>query len=606
MQLRAHQRDMLEIVQRIRAGAPIQNIYASVTPGAGKSWLPVIAARELIPTIADKICWVVPRTNLARQAEDVFANNPAIQEVLPNPHLIRMAKNEADPSRGHSGYVTTYQAVGMDSAGQHAHEFAQHRYILVLDEPHHIADEAQWPERLAPLVERAALVIYMSGTFERHDRRRIAFLPYRKTETGEFPDLENNADGTSAFIEYNREQAISEGSISNLIFRRHDAGGLAWETVEGETKSFDSFADAVGKDAKAALWTALTRQYAFDLLAKGVESWQGFRMQNKWAKLLIVAHSQARAEELHAHLTEKGIKTGIAISNDSPAATKAIDQFKGLRRPHLDALVTVQMAYEGMDVPQISHVVCLTGIRSKPWLEQCFARAARVFGGKTHGYIWVPDDPMFRSVYEQIVDQQERGAYVPPPADDAPMLSWAMQPPPEANAVPAGLGITPLDASVGAETNSDLTGATLTAEETDMFASIAYEEAVFGLAPMQVHQLITDGFLPYDSGVSSEQLRKMQRRYTKKTGLKPKPKTHVAASVRPSDTEQKYRDRIATWIKRHAYKRWPGESPDMRIRRAAHIKEVNATLLQAFGPRDRLRSEALEQPWAHVQRFYPA
>ena len=56
MQLRSHQQDMLDIVQRIKAGAPIRNIYAAVTPGAGKSWLPVIAARELIPLIADKIC----------------------------------------------------------------------------------------------------------------------------------------------------------------------------------------------------------------------------------------------------------------------------------------------------------------------------------------------------------------------------------------------------------------------------------------------------------------------------------------------------------------------------------------------------------------------
>jgi hypothetical protein len=97
----------------------------------------------------------------------------------------------------------------------------------------------------------------------------------------------------------------------------------------------------------------------------------------------------------------------------------------------------------------------------------------------------------------------------------------------------------------------------------------------------------------------------MQRRYTKKTGLKPERKK-VTPTVRPSDTEQKYRDRIAGWVKKHAYKRWPGQSPDMRIRRAAYIKTVNATLLQAFGPRDRLRSEALEALYAHVKRYYPA
>jgi superfamily II DNA or RNA helicase len=604
MQLRSHQQDMLDIVRRIKAGAPIRDIYAAVTPGAGKSWLPVIAARELIPTIADKICWVVPRTNLARQAEDVFANNSAIQELLAHNHLIRMARNEVDPTRGLSGYVSTYQAIGMDANGQHAREFQQHRYILILDEPHHIADEAQWPERLAPLIENATLRIFMSGTFERHDRRRIAFLPYKKTSTGDYPDLDSDTAGTSAYIEYGRERAIAEGSIANLIFRRHDAGGLAWETAEGEQKSFGSFTDTVGKDAKAALWTALTQKYAFDLLARGLDSWLGFRQHNKWAKLLVVAHSQARAEELNAHLVEMGVTSDIAISNDSPAATKAIDRFKGLRRPRLDALVTVQMAYEGMDVPQISHVVCLTGIRSKPWLEQCFARAARIYGGKSHGYIWVPDDPLFRNVYEQIVDEQNRGAYVPPEPEEAPMLTWALQLPAEITAVPAGLAITPLDASVGAETNSDLTGATLTAEETDRFASIAYEAGVFGLAPIQIQALISEGQLPYATGITSDQLRKMQQRYAKNATTKPTPT--APAGLRPSDSEQKYRDRISRWIKKHAYKRWPGETPDVRVRRTAYIKTVNSTLLQAFGPRDRLRMEGLVALWNHVQRYFPA
>jgi type I site-specific restriction endonuclease len=38
-------------------------------------------------------------------------------------------------------------------------------------------------------------------------------------------------------------------------------------------------------------------------------------------------------------------------------------------------LVTVAMAYEGMDCPEVSHVVALTHIRSRPWLEQMIARA---------------------------------------------------------------------------------------------------------------------------------------------------------------------------------------------------------------------------------------
>lgn len=602
MRLRSHQRSMLALMEEVQQGRPLRDIYAAVTPGAGKSWLPVIAARALIPARADKICWVVPRKNLARQAEDVFARNSALQQVLPHEHLIRAAGNEADPSRGLSGYVVTYQAVGMDTTGQHAREFARHRYILVLDEPHHIADDAQWPERLAPLVDRAVLRIFMSGTFERHDRERIAFIPYRKTESGEFPDLEGGNPVTSATIQYTRSQAIEERSIANLIFRRHDAHGIAWETAEGEQKTFDSFDGIAGQDARSALWTALTRHYAFDLLDRGLASWREYRQAAPWAKLLIVAHNQARAEELQSYLVAQGVRSDVAISNDTPAAVRAIDRFKGLRKPPLDALVTVQMAYEGMDVPQISHVVCLTGIRSKPWLEQCFARAARVFPGKTHGYIWVPDDPMFRRVYEQVLIEQVSAAH----AAEAEVSEFRRGGSGD-NLAPGNgghAGLVALDASVGAEMNSDMTGLSMTTRETALFAAMALDAGIRGLAPMEVRRLVLDGQLPLGMSVTPDQVLLLREQYAR--AQSPAAPAESRAVPRPSEQEQEYRDKIAGWIKRHAYTRFPGESPSMRERRVAHIRDVNTAILKAFGKRDRLRLDKLKQLWEHVQRWYPA
>ena len=44
----------------------------------------------------------------------------------------------------------------------------------------------------------------------------------------------------------------------------------------------------------------------------------------------------------------------------------------------LDVLVTVAMAYEGLDIPAVSHLICLTRIRSTPWIEQMTARANRI------------------------------------------------------------------------------------------------------------------------------------------------------------------------------------------------------------------------------------
>lgn len=69
MQLRKHQEEMLQICDQIKAGvSSVRIIIASVTPGGGKSLLPVIAAARLIPTVADAICWIAPRQSLQKQA----------------------------------------------------------------------------------------------------------------------------------------------------------------------------------------------------------------------------------------------------------------------------------------------------------------------------------------------------------------------------------------------------------------------------------------------------------------------------------------------------------------------------------------------------------
>ena len=46
--------------------------------------------------------------------------------------------------------------------------------------------------------------------------------------------------------------------------------------------------------------------------------------------------------------------------------------------PEPSMLVTVAMAYEGLDAPEVAVVAALTHIRSRPWLEQMVARATRV------------------------------------------------------------------------------------------------------------------------------------------------------------------------------------------------------------------------------------
>src|SRR5919107_3435206 len=198
--LRSHQRILAGIVAAIATGqTDLADILAAVTPGGGKSLLPVIAAARLIAAAkVERVCWVVPRDSLRLQAEEAFAD-PAWRSALNHDLAVRAADNESDPSRGLAGYITTYQAIAA-APDLHLAELHRHRTLLVVDEVHHLPtlgeyepavpgssvrnpepgeDASAWSRALLPLLESAALRLLLSGTLERADGRRILWLPYR-------------------------------------------------------------------------------------------------------------------------------------------------------------------------------------------------------------------------------------------------------------------------------------------------------------------------------------------------------------------------------------------------------------------------------------------
>jgi len=66
--LRSHQQRLLSVVQAIAVGeaSAVRDVLAAVTPGGGKSLLPVLAAYVLIGAgIVERVVWVVPRDSLS-------------------------------------------------------------------------------------------------------------------------------------------------------------------------------------------------------------------------------------------------------------------------------------------------------------------------------------------------------------------------------------------------------------------------------------------------------------------------------------------------------------------------------------------------------------
>src|SRR5918998_855268 len=182
--LRAHQQALAGLVAAMARGEAtgVTDILAAVTPGGGKSLLPVIAAARLIEAgKVERGCWVVPRDSLRLPAEEAFAD-PAWRSALSHSLSVRAADNEPDPSRGLAGYVTTYQAIAA-APDLHLAEVRRYRTLLVLDEVHHLpglgdggsngpadpafpsaGDTSAWSRALLPLLQSATLRLLLSGT----------------------------------------------------------------------------------------------------------------------------------------------------------------------------------------------------------------------------------------------------------------------------------------------------------------------------------------------------------------------------------------------------------------------------------------------------------
>lgn len=446
MRLRRHQQEIDRICRAIAAGAGhLSDVLAAVTPGGGKSALPVIAAARLLGVvppghrlpIAERICWVVPRDTLRRQAEEAFVD-PAWRSFLGHAHAVRAAENAADLSRGLAGYVTTYQSIAA-APELHLAEFNRHRYLLCVDELHHLpglseldeaaeaAEDTAWSRALLPLLETASLRLLMSGTLERADRRPILWLNYRRDRLARNQRrVELKAQGW-AVVGYDRRAALAERAIIPIRFGAIDAEA-EW-LLNGERSAAASFT-AAGEQLRPMLFTALRTGYADDVLRRAFADCREHRAQRRLklglgpadaarglGKLLVVAPDQATARRytaiLHAWLgggeTES---SGVALAiSDERQAVERIARFR--LRPQPSVLVTVGMAYEGMDAPEISHVACLTQIRSVPWLEQMVARATRFdpFGGgydEQRAMIYHPDDPMFR-MFRRAIDADQSG-----------------------------------------------------------------------------------------------------------------------------------------------------------------------------------------------------
>lgn len=579
--LRKHQAEMKQLAVDIRSGiskATMIGVYC--TPGGGKSLLAQIAAKEIAEPKGYRICWIVPRDALRQQGERDFTKADK-RALLGHQLSIRAAGNDVRPSRDTIGYITTYQAVAQNPK-LHEDEFKLRPYILILDECHHVPfkgesgdEEAAYYTAIAPLVALAKICIFASGTLERHDNHKIAFWPYEMTVAAETPVTKRTPDVPEwEFIRYPRALALEEGAIVPLHFLAMDGRARWYDPRTDEERDVLSMAESAKRDQTAVLNVVLGTNYAYQLLERCVWSWRDHKATlYARAKLLVISPNISVAKDYCKYLISLGVNALIATSDDSQEARRNIDAFKA----NIDALVTVGMAYEGLDVPQITHVACLTNIRSRPWIEQAICRANRTDreGGKTHGFIYYPDDQRMNEIMKAIEAEQSAIVVTWPPRQEPRASNGSI----DSQATP----IVPLAGEVTRARARGLEDGTSTSyDETAAIQTAMAQAQMKGISVIQAKQfMVAFGLAQVPNG----------------TAPQPNYGENIAT---PSQLEGNLKGTIRRTVDRIANNVSNGDHE----RKIDLIKELNGDLKRMFGERESLSEKELRLALRYLVETY--
>lgn len=409
--LRKHQQEAKALASDVVSGAHSistrKHLTLAITPGGGKTGTARIIAETLLEGgVIDRVLYLAPRANLVTQVVLSF-----VAGGLP------LVRGEAK-KLGQRSYVTsrgvcsTYQMVGEDVEGFERY-VAGKRTMLVLDEAQFLAvkyvddagewstpkEEAAWYQSVKRLYDAATVVVIMTGTINRQDGQPLAFVDYE----GRIPLID---------IRYTRKDALAEHAVIPMEFIATDADA-AW-TLNGFPRQA-TLREARGKDVVRSRSAFLDDEKAVDDFArKGLAHWKTWRARNTLAadaKCIVLTRSIEEAKRITEWMQAEGTRAAIAVSKDGDG--RSVERITDFQRGHGGhVLVTVAMAHIGLDVPDLTHMICLSRFRSRPWLEQAFARVTRFNpnGGSwdaQRAFIFVPDELDMQMFIEEMEAEQD-------------------------------------------------------------------------------------------------------------------------------------------------------------------------------------------------------
>ena len=112
-------------------------------------------------------------------------------------------------------------------------------------------------------------------------------------------------DNNTAVIRYERGAALEDRAILPIHFVFSD-GHASWQDANGNRITTESFYDMLPKEKGAALFAALSTEFAEHLLALTINHYLKYRKKVPSAKLLVVTSNIGEARQHHKILVKNG------------------------------------------------------------------------------------------------------------------------------------------------------------------------------------------------------------------------------------------------------------------------------------------------------------
>lgn len=386
---RQWQVDAMQLMRR----QPQQDYLIAACPGSGKTKFAAMVVVDLMKRgLVERVVVIVPSDGLRSQWAKAFTEFQIDLDYKDYKYL----------SSDFHGFVQSYQTLSRN-AGVFSQFTRQYRTLVILDEPHHMADDPKmsWGAAAVEAFGHDNCVrLLITGTPFRTDNSAIPFVRYSE------PDAEGYRKCETDF-EYSYGDALRDKIVRSVGFPVYDAE-MTW-IDEGGRRTVGFNAALRPDDKSKALATFLKEQSdaVRKMLREGLDLVRDLRQTDPQAGGLVVCTDQKHARHIASELKRMGA-SHVVVTSDEEGARQKIDDFKSSSE---EFIVAVRMVAEGIDIKRLRVGVYLSNITAAMYVIQVIGRVLRVReemdGQDLQAYFFFPNDDRLREIIVQIQRMRE-------------------------------------------------------------------------------------------------------------------------------------------------------------------------------------------------------